>query len=152
MLSTILKRFSLGCLLLVSSLAWSAETLKDAVDLKSLGQENPQEVILLMVSQPDCSFCVKVKKDHLGPMIKTDNSPPVRVININTEHEFIGFDGKRTSANEFSAAYQSQFTPTLLFVGPTGDLMHPSMIGINTAEFYDYYVDEAIRLSRQQLN
>lgn len=149
MRSSLSKLFSLS-LLMFSCLTRAAE-LQDATDLNALGDQYPKDVIVLMVSQPDCSFCVKVKEDYLKPLIQTDGAPPVRVINLKTAHQFVGFDGAQTSAEQFTGELNAQFTPTLLFFDAQGHQLHERIIGLTTPDFYGYYLDTAIESSRQQL-
>ncbi len=147
----LLKLSSFLSALLFSSLLQATE-LDLAKDLKALGESNPKEVIVLMVSRPDCGYCTRVKNDFLGPLLKTDNAPPVRVIRLDTMNEMVGFDGKSHTAEEIAESFNARFTPTILFVNHQGEVLHDPLIGLSTPDFYGYYLDEAIRLSRAQLN
>lgn len=149
MRSSLSKLASLS-LLIFSSLSQAA-ALQDASDLHVLGEQNPKDVIVLMISQPGCSYCVKVKEDYLKPLVQTDGAPPVRVINLSTAHQFIGFDGAPTSAEQLTGVLNAQFTPTLLFFDALGHQLHEPIIGLTTPDFYGYYLDTAIELSRQRL-
>lgn len=151
MRSSLLKLSSL-LLALICGLAQASDLiLVRATDLQALGKEKQGDVIVLMVSQPSCAYCVKVKEDYLEPLLKTANAPAVEVVSLGTSHSFIGFDGQPTTAEALTRELNANFTPTLLFVDSQGKPLHEPMVGLTTPEFYGYYLDEAIRLSRQQI-
>ena len=58
-------------LLLFALNAQAADELTDAADLQRLAATNPNEVIVLMISQENCGYCSRVKEDYLKPLMKT---------------------------------------------------------------------------------
>lgn len=151
MLSSLLK-LSNALVLCLSLSAFAAEDLSSATDLQQLGSNHPQEVLLLMVSQEDCGYCVRVKQDYLLPLIAAEGHPPVRVLHLHQQHKVIDFDGQTRDADEIASRLGSRFTPTLLFVDSKGKVLHDPIIGLSTPEFYGFYLDEAIRQARLQIN
>lgn len=148
---SLLRRFSL-LLLLFSLNSNGGEVLTDAVDLQRLGASEPNEVILLMISQDNCGFCVRVKEDYLKPLVASDTSPPVRVLHLGKNQQVIDFDGQIRLADTIANRLGGRFTPTLIFTDAKGTPLHDPIVGLTTPDFYGYYLDEAIADSRKRLN
>lgn len=145
-----LKRFKLALLLLALN-AQAADTLTDATNLQSLGAAHPNEVIVLMVSQENCGYCVRVKEDYLKPLLKSANHPPLRLLHLDKSSEVIDFDGTSRSGSLIASRLGGRFTPTLLFVDAKGNPVHEPIVGLTTPDYYGYYLDQAIADSRQRL-
>ncbi len=142
-----------NCLLLLFALnAPAADDLTDASNLKQLAADNPNEVIVLMVSQEHCGYCSRVKEDYLKPLLKSKNHPPVRILHLDRSDQVVDFDGEKRSGSIIASKLGGRFTPTLLFVDGQGNLLHDPIVGLTTPEYYGYYLDEAIVTSRQRLN
>lgn len=151
MRSSLFKLSSASILALSLHLS-AAEKLEDATNLQQLGQANPTEVILLMVSQDNCSYCVRVKRDYLEPMLASGEHPPIRVLHIDRAQAVVDFDGKTSDGSLIASRLGGRFTPTMLFVDAKGNELHPPIIGLNTPDYYGFYLDEAIRNAYQRLN
>ena len=148
---SLLKLSSLIALVFSLKLS-AAETLTDAADLQRLGASDPQEVIVLMISQDNCGFCVRVKEDYIKPMLASDNHPPVRILHLGKNQQVVDFDGETRAADSIANRLGGRFTPTLLFVDAKGNTVHDPIVGLTTPEYYGYYLDEAIADSRKRLN
>jgi len=147
-----LFKLSSAVLLGLSLQLSAADTLEDAANLQQLGDQYPTEVIVLMVSQDNCSYCVRVKREYLEPMLASNNAPPIRILHIDRTQAIIDFDGEQRDASLIASRLGGRFTPTLIFVDSKGEPIHPPIIGLNTPDYYGFYLDEAIRMARQQLN
>jgi len=123
-------------------------TLETASDLQSLGKAHPNEVIVLLVSQDGCAFCVTVKEDFLKPLLQTPDSPPVQVLDLSNPNPVTNFDGSTGSAEQVAKSLGGRFTPTILFVDGKGETRAKKIVGVNTPEFYGFYIDEAIKTAR----
>ena len=125
--------------------------LTEATDLSAEGRiaNNEQRVILLLVSQEHCPFCVQIKEDILGPMIKGEDHKEqllIRELFIDMGSQIIDFQGKKRSSSEFALMeYGVDLTPTMLFLSPEGKELTKRMIGIYTPDMFFFYVDESIR-------
>lgn len=149
MQSILSKTYS--ALLLSLSLVISAQAevkLETATDLQSLGKANPNEVIVLLVSQDGCAFCVTVKEDFLKPLLQTADAPPIQVLDLSNPTPVINFDGSTGSAEQVAKSLGGRFTPTILFVDGKGETRAKKIVGVNTPEFYGFYIDEAIKSAR----
>ncbi|MFW1676245.1 thioredoxin fold domain-containing protein [Pontibacter sp. JAM-7] len=113
-----------------------------------------QRVILLLVSQPDCIYCIQLSNDLLQPMQRNTgytNRTRFLRIEINTQQQFTDFDGNSITANAFAKRYAISMTPSLLLLDPTGQQLSEPLIGYTTPELYGFYLDQALQQSWQQL-
>ncbi len=148
-------------LTLLFSTAWAYGYEEDETDLPLVSiqevssfaaegklAESEDRIIMLLVSQVHCPYCVLIKKDIIHPMIRGGDHADkllIRELFIDRGGKIQGFDGKSISSMEFAKQHGASFTPTLLFLDPQGNELVERMIGINTPEMYFYYVDQAIR-------
>ena len=110
--------------------------------------ESQDRIIMLLVSQEHCPYCVLIKEDIIYPMIKAGDHADrllIRELFIDRGGKIEGFNGQSISGLEFARQHGAAFTPTLLFLDPSGHELTQRMVGINTPEMYFYYVDQAIR-------
>jgi hypothetical protein len=64
---------------------------------------------------------------------------------MDTHGRIRDFKGRDLDNSQFAYGYDVYLTPTLLFLGPDGRELTKRIVGINTPEFYFYYVDQAIQ-------
>jgi len=138
-------------LLLCAFGAHAAEGLTDASNLQQLGKDNPNEVIVLMISQENCGFCSRVKEEYPKPLMKSANHPPLRILQLDRSDKVVDFNGEARSGSIIASRLGGRFTPTLLFVDSDGTPIHEPIVGLTTPEYYGYYLDEAIADSRKRL-
>lgn len=153
-MTTFLTRLSLLTILFLSIPLQAAE-LPLLTDLKKDRQLADSHFLLVLISQPNCSYCRLIEEDILKPMQasgKYDDRLLFRNLIINDHYQLIDIDGKQLSANQFALRYDSSLTPTLLFINPVdGSELTEKMIGISTVDMYGFYVDKAIDTARRQL-
>ncbi len=107
-----------------------------------------ERIILLLISQVHCPYCVLIKEEIIHPMIRGEDFVGqllIRELIIDVSGTIKDFDGKSIDAMEFARQYDSTFTPTLLFLDAKGNELTERVVGINTLELYYAYVDSAIR-------
>ena len=104
---------------------------------------------VVMVTQPDCSFCVRLEKEILQPLRASGEfKGKVRftTVDIGIATPMIDFDGTKTTTVEFASRYEGFGTPTLLFLSPRGDPLAPPKYGVpDIVDFYAYEIEETIR-------
>lgn len=139
----------------------SASGLPIASDLQAeyrqsgINNEGQKKVVLMLVSQPNCSYCVQITEEILRPMIISGNYATNTLfseIEINTGKSIKDFAGNSVNATEFAQRYGAWATPTLLFLDQRGKQVAQKIIGINTPELYGFYVDKALRQGFTALN
>ena len=104
--------------------------------------------ILLLVSQLTCPYCEQIKREILHPMVVAGGYRGellIRELYMDTHGRIRDFKGQYVDNGQFAHGYGVYLTPTLLFLGPDGRELTERMVGINTPEYYFYYVDQAIQ-------
>ncbi len=103
--------------------------------------------ILLVVTRHDCPYCVRIKRDVLGPMLTSgdyENRVVIRELMIEPAYLVRDFAGREVISEELAVRYDATFTPTVLLLDASGNEIAGRLIGINTVELYGYYLDQAI--------
>ena len=103
---------------------------------------------VVMVTQPDCSFCVRLEKEILQPLRASGEfkESQFTTVDIGIATPMIDFDGTKTTTVEFASRYEGFGTPTLLFLSPRGDPLAPPKYGVpDIVDFYAYEIEETIR-------
>lgn len=153
-MTKVITRLSLVILLFFSTLLQAAE-LPALVDMKKDQQLAGSHFLLILISQPNCSYCRLIEDEILKPMQASGRYKDrllFRNLIINDGRHLTVADGRQLSANKFALRYSSSLTPTLLFIDPRdGSELTDKMIGINTVDMYGYYVDKAIDKAYRQL-
>lgn len=105
------------------------------------------KVILLLVSQDHCPFCHQIKREVLRPMIASGDYRDALIIRelfIDTGEWIKDFNGQMVDAAEFAHGYGVDLTPTLLFLAPDGSELTERLVGIQTPDFFYYYVEQSV--------
>ena len=103
------------------------------------------------MSQEWCPYCDQIKDEILNPMLRSgeyDDQVVLAEFKIDSEHSVRGFDGLEVGSNELARRYRVRVTPTLLFLDAQGRELTDRLRGINTPEFFGFYVDRAILRAR----
>lgn len=159
---SLLKPFrqQIRCLILLTTLVLSSFATAEALPvLTNLLQEKAtagsHRFLLVLVSQPGCSYCTLIEDEILKPMQISGNYDKqllIRNLIIHDDRSIIDAMGIPLDATGFARRYKTSLTPTLLFLDPmTGDELAPKMVGVTTIEMYGYYVDKAIIKASKQL-
>ncbi|EAR61681.1 hypothetical protein MED92_03762 [Neptuniibacter caesariensis] len=149
---------ALFCLLPGLSLAAGMPMTKDlqaAYNKNGLNNQGQGKVVLLLVSQPNCSYCVQITEEILKPMLISGNYKQTTVfseLEINTGGQIVDFNGEKVDATQFARRYNAWATPTLLFLDGQGREVSNKMVGINTLELYGYYVDRSLEKGFIKIN
>ena len=149
-----------GIILSVNLTAMASElskvTIQEGLNFFEDAQQARKEgrLIMLLVSQDHCPFCVLIKEEIIYPMIRGGDYKDellIREIFIDLDRPAVDFAGHLGTAKIFADKYGADLTPTLLFLAPDGKELTERMVGINTPEMYFYYVDESIKQALEQL-
>lgn len=160
-LTNYLGQFGLILILACSMGATFAQSpsapLQYADDLAASGAmaSSTRTPIMLVFTKPGCPFCVRAKKDHLEPL----NADPaytgkILLREIETPNEQIplrGFDGAMTTHAEFARRYDVHIVPTVILVDGRGTALTDPLVGLNDADFYNLYLEQAIDAARLRL-
>ena len=126
-------------------------------DLAALGERAGREnlPILLVVSQADCPYCKLLKREILEPMLlggEYTDRVLIREFFIDSELPVRDFDGREVAPDGLAGRYGARLTPTVLLLDHRGRELTDPLIGINTVDFYGYYLDAAIDAARDRLD
>ena len=102
---------------------------------------------MIMFSQEDCPFCVKLTEEIINPMLISGDYTDrvlIRELMIDASQDIIDFTGDPIDAREIFSRYLLFVTPSVLLLDGSGEELAERQIGINTVDYYGYYLDEAI--------
>ncbi|GEM_PF-1881933 len=108
-----------------------------------------QLMLIVLVTLPECPYCEYIKEHHLAPMVgsgELDNIALVRELNLSSV-SFVDFNGTRIEPADFANRYATAFSPTVLFLSPTGEQLHEPIIGMASRDYYGFYLARAIKKS-----
>ena len=71
---------------------------------------------------------------------------------LDSEEPLRGFQGGHELRDDVAARFDTDLTPTLLFLAPDGSELAPRILGVNTLELFGFYLDRAIASARVRLN
>jgi len=109
-------------------------------------QENKMGLVMMLHAE-HCAYCRLMDEEILSPMIRSGEYKQkvfIRKLQIDVSDDVIDFKGRETSASDLASQYDSQLTPTLLFLDQNGEEKAVKIIGINSLEFFGASVDEHI--------
>lgn len=110
--------------------------------------------LLVFVSQKDCQFCKRLRKQVLLPMIRAgelDGKVILREVSLDSGYSLQGFDGLQIAAAEFAARYNVFVTPTLLLLDGQGVSLAAPLVGTPNLEFYSFYLHKNIEAATEAL-
>ena len=103
--------------------------------------------LLLIFSQHDCPFCAKLRREIINPMLISGDYADralVRELMIDDHGQITDFDGAAVAPREVFDRYGLAVTPTVLLLDRHGRELAERQVGINTVDYYFYYLDRAI--------
>ena len=95
-----------------------------------------------------------IKDEVLNPMMKSreyDDRALIGELMLDAGEPLRWFDGEHGIRAELASRFETDVTPTLLFLGPDGTEIAPRIRGINTLELFGFYVDRAIGTARARI-
>lgn len=104
--------------------------------------------LMIMFSQEHCSFCIKLTEEIINPILISGDYTDrviIRELMIDSGEDIIDFDGNRVDPYEIFTRYLLYVTPSVLIMSGHGDELAERQVGINTVDYYGYYLDEAIK-------
>jgi len=107
-----------------------------------------------MFSQEECPFCLKLTEEILEPMLISGDYTDrvlIRELMIDGNDELVDFSGESIDPRAVFSRYLLYVTPTILLLDSKGDEVAERQVGINTVEYYGYYLDEAIRQALEKI-
>ena len=120
---------------------------EDAAQVKKLRMP-----ILVLVSIEGCPYCERIRRQHLIPMSR-EARPGVliREVDMHSTHVIKGLANQPLTQAEFAKRHGIRFAPTVLLLGPGGELLAEPLVGASIPDFYGAYLEERIRSAKSKL-
>ena len=130
----------------MNSYSFDESVVIEENDFQKLSQKMEQQSkgLLLMLHAEHCSYCQLMDEEILSPMVKSGEYEKrifIRKLQIDEARDVINFSGKEVEPSDISDVYNTQLTPTLVFLNHEGKEMAEQMVGINTVELFGAYLD-----------
>ena len=134
----------------------TAIDLPKAEDLSALADVSQQQrlPILLMYSAEDCEYCDLLEKEVIRPMMisgELTKKVVFRKVMVDSMDAIKDFHGQRVEPDRFAYSKGVQVTPTLQLVDGKGEELVPKLIGYQSTDFFNAYLDSAIDGSKERL-
>ena len=103
--------------------------------------------MLLYFSQQFCGYCERLEEEVLVPMMISGHYADriiLRKLSIDPGEEVTGFDGRKLDNRMLFHEYDGIVTPTLVLTDDSGQPLTKPLAGINTVEYFGWYLDSAI--------
>jgi thioredoxin-related protein len=127
----------------------NSATVQQVVDfrLESAAAAASGVNLLLAVTREGCRYCALLRREFLSPMIRSGEyayKVLIREMMMEPDTTITDFSGQETTTAEIAERYGVRMTPTVLLLDPSGRSLLPPLTGINNAEMYGLYLDQAI--------
>lgn len=144
--ASLLLLFATSC---VAQEDYAGPKVQEVTNLQQLGAEaRAKKVpIMLVASQAHCAFCQLLKEEILQPMLLSGDYGDkviIRELMIDSDDMVPDFHGVLRRQGDISTDYKVWVTPTVLYVDGNGKEMAEPVLGVNSLDYYGYYVDETI--------
>jgi len=103
--------------------------------------------LVMMLHAEHCPFCELMEEEILSPMIRSgeyEEKVFIRKLQVDVSDDVIDFKGNKTTASDLAGVYDSQLTPTLIFLNHVGEEKAVKLIGINSLDYFGVSVDQQI--------
>jgi len=133
---------------LIAQPVWAADLLPLRHLQQDLQQARAQgKIILLEVSASYCTYCLTLEEEIIQPMLISGDYEDIvlfRYLSIDSYQTLIDAQGQATTPGALSSKWGADLTPTLLFLGGSGEELAERMVGVYSLDYYGYFVDQAI--------
>jgi len=115
--------------------AFDNTTVIEETDFQQLAQQMQAKKmgLVLMLHAEHCHYCRVMDEEILSPMVKSGeykNKVFIRKLQVDVSDDVIDFKGHQSTAARLANEYDSQLTPTLIFLDHAGDEKALKLIGI----------------------
>ena len=128
-----------------------ASDLPKTTDLRqsAMTADKNGKVLVLYVTMEGCPYCAKLEAELLNMAYAKGELDIVHFVELEwADRQMTDFDGARVSTGSFMEQYGVVVTPTVLFLGSSGEELSERLVGYQSREFYWHYLMEGIAQSR----
>lgn len=109
------------------------------------------EVVVALAMRPDCPFCAALVRDQLIHLHRGEKAAGVQVIAVDqASREPLRVGGRTMAPAAWLAALDVRAVPTVLFLGPRGELAE-RLVGYASPDFYNAYLEARTEQARARL-
>lgn len=137
-----------GILLASLALEVFASEFPKTIDLQQSGMkaDKSRKVLVLYVTMDSCPYCAKLEAELLNPAFIKGELDIAHFVEFEWADRLItDFDGSRVSTGSFMKQYGVVVTPTILFLGPSGEELTERLVGYQSEDLYWQYLIKGIR-------
>ena len=131
----------------------SAEPIELAFDMAkdaSIARAEKKPIVFF-VTADHWPYCEQLRQEYFQ-FSPSDQRFILRELELDEFHDVIDFDGDKINHRLLADRYDISLTPTVAFVGPDGEKLTDSIVGVLTMDFYNYYFEQALNASISQLD
>ncbi|MEW5973929.1 MAG: hypothetical protein AB1713_09255 [Pseudomonadota bacterium] len=120
-------------------------------DLREMQQRKLPMVLL--VHAPGCGYCHYVMEEHLKPMILSGKYVDRALIRqlVAGAAELVDAGGRGVSGREFARSLGVRLYPTVLMLGPDGQVLGEPLVGVANTELYGTQLEFALQKAEARL-
>ena len=108
--------------------------------------------ILVLVSIEHCPYCEQIRRSHLIPLSRQTNSGVlIREADLRSHHSIREAPDKTVTQAQWVQRYSVRVAPTVLLIGPSGELLAEPLVGASIPDFYGAYLTERIETAKRKL-
>lgn len=112
--------------------------------------------IMVFYTRDDCSWCERVRRQHLLPLANDPASAGrvlIREVSLDTDFDtaLTDFGGRTTTHSAFARTRRVRLTPTLDFLDDRGHRLAESIVGVRLPDFHGVFIERAIDESLAKL-
>lgn len=108
-------------------------------------------VVAGLFTSERCPYCVAVKKDQLGPRMRSSVAPTLVVVefDIDDNRLFTLPDRLQITPTEFGKRLGFSLTPTLFMPDRQANPIAKPLVGYSSRDFYGAYLEEQIQTANR---
>lgn len=109
--------------------------------------------LLILFHTHGCGYCHYVIEDHLKPMILSGKYRQRVLIRQLEAHgdELVDADGRVIEPAVLMRRYKVRFFPTLILLGPTGEVLTEPLVGVANIDLYGTQLENALQKAEARL-
>ena len=107
--------------------------------------------ILVLVSIAHCPYCEQIRRSHLIPLSRQANAGVlIREVDLRSS-QLIKEPVNAGTQAQWAQRYGARVAPTVLLIGPSGELLAEPLVGASIPDFYGAYLTERIETAKRKL-
>jgi thiol-disulfide isomerase/thioredoxin len=121
------------------------DVLREVTDLRAEAERG--KPILVEFALTGCPSCRVAEEQFLKPMIRSgeyEGKVLIRKLRMDRGNTVVDFDGREIAVRQLAERYGVYIAPTVVVLGPYGEVLADPVVGLKIVDFYGGYLDRAI--------